>query len=73
MATGQREIEELLHAALSDWMDFLFVPSPEPFVIYADHDEYTTFYAHSRSNLNHIAEPLAAQGFKEISGYIRQL
>ncbi len=34
-AEGHVEIEELLRAALSDWVDFLFVPTPEPFVIYA--------------------------------------
>src|SRR5580693_7252222 len=32
-ATGQREIKELLQAAFADWVDFLFVPSPKPFVM----------------------------------------
>ena len=49
-ATGQQELEELLHTAFTDWFDFLFVPTPKPFVIYADHDEYTTFCANTRSN-----------------------
>jgi hypothetical protein len=31
-------------------------------VIYADHDEYTTFYANTRSNLNRVVEALVAQG-----------
>ena len=73
VATGPQEIEDLLHAALSDWLDFLFVPAPRPFVIYADHDEYTTFYANTRSNLNRVAEPLLARGFEEVSGYQRRL
>jgi hypothetical protein len=72
-AVGQPEIEELLNAALSDWVDFLFVPAPKPFVIYADHDEYTTFYANTGSNLNRVAEPLLTQGFEEVSGYQRRL
>lgn len=72
-ATGQEGIEELLHAALSDWVDFLFIPTPKPFVIFADHDEYTTFYANTRSNLNRVAEPLSTNGFQEVSGYKRRL
>src|SRR5881394_1250371 len=37
------EARELLEAVLSEWIDFLFLPSPASFIIYADHDEYTTF------------------------------
>ena len=72
-AVGRQEVEELLHTAFSDWFDFLFVPTPKPFVIYADHDEYTTFYANTRSNLNRVAEALSAKGFEEIAEYRRQL
>ena len=72
-AEGHVEIEELLRAALSDWVDFLFVPIPEPFVIYADHDEYTTFYAHNHPSLSQVAEALLAQGFEQITGYERVL
>jgi hypothetical protein len=73
MAVGQQEIEELLLAVLSDWVDFVFVPVPKTFVIYADHDEYTTFYANTSSNLNRVAEPLLTQGVEEVSGYQRRL
>jgi hypothetical protein len=62
-AVGRQEIEELLYTAFSDWFDFLFVPTPKPFVIYADHDEYATFYANTRSNLNRVVGALSAQGF----------
>ena len=72
VAEGQQESEELLHAAFSDTMDFLFVPTPKPFVIYADHDEFTTFYANTRSNLNRVSDALLTQGFEEVSGYQRQ-
>ena len=72
-AAGRQEIEELLYTAFSDWFDFLFVTTPKPFVIYADHDEYATFYANTRSNLNRVVEALSAQGFEEVAEYSRQL
>jgi hypothetical protein len=72
-AVGRREAEDLLEAALTDWFDFIFVPTPKLFVIYADHDEYTTFYANTRSNLNRVVTLLSAQGFEEIREYTRPL
>ena len=72
VAEGEQEIEELLRAALSDCTDFLFVPAPKPFVLYADHDEYATFYANNRSNLNRVTEVLLRKGFEEVLGYQRQ-
>jgi hypothetical protein len=71
-AVGRQEIEAILGAAFSDWVDFVFVPTPTPFVICADHDEYTTFYAEASSNLDWIAEVLAAQGLERVAGYQRQ-
>jgi hypothetical protein len=72
-AVGRQEVGELLHTAFTDWFDFFFVPTPKPFVIYADHDEYTTFYANTRSNLNRVVEALSAQGFEKVAEYSRQL
>ncbi len=72
-ANGHREIEELLHSAFADWVNFLFVPDPKPFVMYADHDEYATFYANNRSNLNRIVQALSSQGFDEIAEYTRHI
>lgn len=72
-SVGPQEVEELLHAAFTDWFDFVFVPSPKLFVIYADHDEYTTFYANTRSKLNRVVEALVVQGFEQIAEYKRQL
>jgi hypothetical protein len=71
-AEGHREVGVLLQAALSDWVDFWFVPAPKPFVIYADHDEYTTFFANTKSNLNGVVEPLLKQGFEKVD-YERDL
>ena len=65
-AAGHQEVGELLQAALGDWVDFWFVPTPKPFVIYADHDEYTTFFTNSKSNLNGVVEPLRKRGFETV-------
>ncbi len=65
-ATGPQETQALLHAALGDWLDFIFVPSPSTFSIYADHDEYTTFFAHTKSNLNRVVASLTTAGFKAV-------
>jgi hypothetical protein len=71
-AAGRGEIQELLEAVLSDWIDFIFVPEPKPFVIYADHDEYTTFYANTKLNLNRVVHELRRQGFEIIPDYERK-
>jgi hypothetical protein len=71
-AQGHQAAGELLQAALGDWVDFWFVPTPKPFVIYADHDEYTSFLANSKSNLNGVVEALIKQGFEKVN-YKRSL
>lgn len=65
------EVQPLLAAALGDWVDFLFVPTPKPFVVYADHDEYATFYASSKSNLGRITAALTKEGFAAVGNYTR--
>ena len=71
--TGQQEVVELLEAGLSDWVNFTFVPQPKPFVIYADHDEYATFYANTKSNVNGVVQALSGAGFEEVPDYQRSL
>lgn len=71
-AAGQLEVEELLVTVFSQWIDFLFVPEPESYAIYADHDEFTTFYAHSSLNLNRLVAALSGQGFKMEANYQRR-
>jgi hypothetical protein len=73
IATDRLEVDALLLAAFSDSLDFVFIPDPKPFVIYADHDEYTTFFAHTRSNLNRAVSVLTDQGFALVSDYERRL
>jgi hypothetical protein len=70
-AAGQKEIAELLQAALGDWVDFIFVPSPEVIAIFADHDEYTTFYTRDDSTLKSVSSNLETAGFEAVSDYTR--
>jgi hypothetical protein len=70
-ADGPEEVEALLRASFSDSVDFLFIPQPKPFVVYADHDEYTTFFSHTRANLNLVVHAVSREGFKTIEGYTR--
>jgi len=57
------EAQELLMAVLSDWIDFAFIPAPKRFVIYADEDEYVTFFAATKSHLNSVTALLEKSGF----------
>ena len=70
-AEGRHEVEAVLYAALRDAVDFIFVPKPALFAIFADHDNFTTFYAHTRSNLNRVAEALTRGGFESVHDYQR--
>jgi hypothetical protein len=72
-ADVRKEVEALLEAAFSDWIDFVFFPEPRSFGIYADHDEYTTFFTHTRSDLDRIVEALDVGGFKVIPDWQRKL
>jgi hypothetical protein len=71
-AVGPQEIEELLRVVFGEWIDFLFVPEPELFAIYADHDEFTTFYAQNLTELQRIADALSIGGFKAKPQYQRR-
>jgi hypothetical protein len=72
-AEGTAEVQPLLAAAFADWIDFVFTPSPKPFVVYADHDEYATFFASSRTNLNSVTSALSDRGFKAVEDYTRKV
>jgi hypothetical protein len=66
------EAHELLQAMLSEWIDFLFVPTPRRLVIYADHDEYTTFLANRRGHLSAVVAALNAAKFHPVD-WVREL
>jgi hypothetical protein len=70
-AEGQQAVADLLQAALGDWVDFIFVPSPEVLAIYADHDEYTTFYTRDNARLKNMASGLEKSGFEAVLDYTR--
>jgi hypothetical protein len=70
-ATGN-EVSALLAAALMDGPDFVFIPNPKPFVCYADHDQWITFYSNTKSQLNHVIEPLASRGYKLVQDWQRE-
>ena len=69
VAADRQEAEALLLAALSDCVDFLFIPDPKSFAIYADHDEFATFYGQTRSNLNRAVSALSGKGFEFVPDY----
>lgn len=71
-AEGAHEVRELLQAALSEWIDFLCVPSPTQFLIYADHDEYITFLAHRKGKICALLDSLSGSGFKAVE-FVREL
>jgi len=64
-------IADLLEAVFGNWIDFLFVPTPQDFVIYADHDEYTTFYLPTSALLTEFSGMLKGAGFKAVPNYVR--
>jgi hypothetical protein len=71
LATGVEDVQTLLAAMLSDWIDFAFVPSPPIFAMYADHDEYLTIYVPSESGLRDFVHHLEAKGFRFVDDYVR--
>jgi hypothetical protein len=72
-AESAEEVHTLLVAALWDGPDFICIPTPKPFVFYADHDDWITFYANTKSHLNHVIEPLASDGYTLVQNWQRDL
>ena len=70
-AEGPQAVADLLQASLGDWVDFVFVPSPEVLAIYADHDEYTTFYTRDDATLKNLVSGLEESGFEVVPDYTR--
>ena len=72
VAVGKQEVEALLETVFSEWIDFIFVPEPQQFSIYADHDEFTTFFAQTQPELEKLVTALTAKGFEKIPDYQRE-
>jgi hypothetical protein len=68
-ATGREAAEALLAAALSDYVDFWFVPTPGGLLVYADNDEYATVFAHRQGPVSKAGERLRAADLTEVTGY----
>jgi hypothetical protein len=71
-AEGDAQIAQLLETVLSDWIDFLFVPSPRVLAIYADHDEYTTFYMPDKMRLSSLVKRMEVADFERVEDYYRE-
>jgi hypothetical protein len=67
------EAEALLTAALQDWTDCWFVPIPGGFLLYGDHEEHSTLFAHHKELVSRATDALRAAGFDEVDGYERDL
>jgi hypothetical protein len=70
-AQGEEDVQAMLAAMLSDWIDFAFVPVPETFAIYVDHDEYLTIYVPTEPVLDQVVAHLEPKGFVFVEDYIR--
>ena len=72
-AVGRDEAQELLVAALGDWVDFYFMAVPGSLFLYAAHDEYTTAFSARTGPLSRLAASLSSAGVQEIEGCRREL
>ena len=72
-AESRLEVHALLMAAFAEWTDFLFEPTLKPFVMYADHDEYATFYANSKGIISRISDNLTKAGVRQVADYQREI
>lgn len=65
------EISDLLEAALSDGLEFYFVPEPRRIVLYSDHDDFATVFGTTKGAVSRTATSLSAAGFEEVRSYHR--
>jgi hypothetical protein len=68
-ATGPEAAAALLAAAVSDYVDFWFAPTPGALLVYADNDGYATVFAHRQGPVSRAGERLQAAGLSEVTGY----
>jgi hypothetical protein len=68
-AENRTEALDLLECMLAQWADFAFIPSPEGFAVYADHDEYTTVFTEDAEALASIHEAMCSLGFKAVDNW----
>jgi hypothetical protein len=68
-AARREKVRQLLEAALADGIDFLFQSSAPELGLYADHDDYLTFYSNTRAYLVSLAETFARADVAPVEGY----
>jgi hypothetical protein len=73
LAQSTQDLHTLLIAAFWDGSDFVCIPTPKPFVFYADHHDFVTFYANTKSNLNSIIKLLTSRGYELVRDWQRDL
>lgn len=71
-AENSDEVSHLLEATFTDWIDFIFIPTPRLFSIYADHDEWATFFVDDSAVLDRITTALTDAGFEAITEWRRK-
>jgi hypothetical protein len=72
-ATGFQEVRDVVSAALADCVDFYFLPRPNHFLLYADHDEFTTIFSARKSAISRVAAAMTTAGIAAVPGYSREL
>ena len=69
VAETKEEASTLLDCALGQWADFAFLPTPEDFAIYADHDEYTTVFAPNNQVLDALRAKMQSLNVKIVDDW----
>lgn len=70
-ADNRDELAELLRAALLDGVDCVFQSTDPKLALYADHDEYLTFFCNSPGPLKSLERSLARAGISPVDDYRR--
>jgi hypothetical protein len=68
-AADASEAATLLECVFGEWIDFAFIPSPKTFVIYADHDNYTTVFTATPELLVSVRSAMDVQKFKAVDDW----
>lgn len=68
-AENRIEALDLLECMLAQWVDFAFFPSSKDFVIYADHDEYTTTFTNDANALASIHEGICSLEVRAVENW----
>ena len=68
-AANPSEATTLLECVMGEWIDFAFLPSPNTFAIYADHDNYTTVFTATPELLASVRSAMDKQKFEAVDDW----